>query len=307
VEGDGFTVEQLGADPLPTVHLMSLVDLDVAADGRVWAWTGHTLLTWGGDTWRRAECCESGTRAVFPQDDGSALAVTLDPGGRLRAARPTIDGSIVNVVRHAVDGSSARGAGLELGPVTGDDLARRSQGLLSFASVGDGVVWAALPFGAGPEGAQLWRWEQGEWQAVDLPAVDGEIRAMDITAGRDGSVWVYLADPRSGAQGTTWSATRRLARLQGGTWTVWTAEDGIPPIIFEPGGRMAVGRDGDLWMPTLDEGGCSGLTRFDGKVTRPFLPGRCILATAVGPDGTAWAAGFSRTGDGGSALFRIEP
>jgi hypothetical protein len=213
VEGDGFTVEQLGADPLPTVHLMSLVDLDVAADGRVWAWTGDTLLTWGGDTWRRAECCEPGTRAVFPQDDGSALAVTLDPGGRLRAARPTIDGSIVNVVRHAVDGSSARGAGLELGPVTGDDLARRSQGLLSFASVGDGVVWAALPFGAGPEGAQLWRWEQGEWQALDLPEVDGEVRAMDITAGRDGSVWVYLADPRSGAQGTTWSATRRLARL----------------------------------------------------------------------------------------------
>ena len=89
-------------------------------------------------------------------------------------------------------------------------------------------------------------------------------------------------------------------RLQGSTWTVFDAADGVIPGTFAPG-ALAVAPDGVVWVGalplTIDAqlvGG--GVAIFDNGAWSSDLERRASGPVTVASDGTVWVAtsGVSR-------------
>ncbi|MFO7698699.1 MAG: hypothetical protein R6X16_16305, partial [Anaerolineae bacterium] len=98
----------------------------------------------------------------------------------------------------------------------------------------EGLLWAADTEGG------LWRYGD-VWMAVPLPGEPEPIVAL--AAAPDGEIWVTLQS--------------RVARLEDGAWSLFTAADGLPEGPYH---SLTIGFDGYVWCA-----GAHGLARYDGS------------------------------------------
>jgi hypothetical protein len=146
----------------------------------------------------------------------------------------------------------------------------------------DGTPWLARR--SPPRGIAIYRYEGDAWEEVDAPAA-----VAAISVGPDGTLWASL----EGDDG--WPSTR-YGRFDGDEWTEYDESDGVP---LSGGAFQAyaafhqVGPDGSLWLTPrgdFDVTGhdCDGIGRFDGETLDRYLPGTCIYAMDIAPDGSVW-------------------
>ena len=190
----------------------------------------------------------------------------------------------------------------------------------------DGAIWAGEWT---PDGAQTtvasFRFDGRAWVRTALPTVstigapsqlipepDGGAWLLSMGWGSelhqfDGASWVRrsgLGGPKSGdavglavaPNGDIWALAVgndqtdwAIARLDGETWTVRRAADGLrqPGIaMFED--RIAFAPDGSPWVATD-----RGLVHFDGRRWSQHFAGSGFWALSFAPDGTLWVVGPS--------------
>ena len=230
-------------------------DLARAPDGRVWAATEKGVAVFEGDRWTVVD--DRWSRGLAFAPDGTAWVGGHADEGGIGTVRETADGWTVS-------------------SVTTDGLPRT---IVTYLAVGrDGTVWANPANWSTPP--SLARFDGTAWQAVD-PGPQATMFGVElvIVVAADGTVWVQ-----------TGGDTNAVAHLDGASWTVHRAADGLPG---DPG-WLELGPDGQPWVS-----GSEGLARFDGErwvaveseIALPW-PERFSVA----PDGTVWVTGPSMVG-----------
>ena len=121
--------------------------------------------------------------------------------------------------------------------------------------------------------------------AGELPVA---IDAVDMDP--RGDLWVYqhLGDDDFDPEGFR---THYLVQVTGDSMTVHTDSEGVPEIHVARGSLFRAAPDGGVWLTPRDESGsgsCDGLAHFDGSTWTHYLPGRCVFAFDITPDGTVW-------------------
>jgi Tol biopolymer transport system component len=122
----------------------------------------------------------------------------------------------------------------------------------------------------------------GSWTTYTDPAWQQNgavVQVSAITIGQGGAVW-------AGTMGGPVATGTGVYRFEGGSWTRFTDQDGIPFMEVED---MATAPDGKLWFATA----CCGVSSFDGKTwttytTASGLPSNDIRSLVFAPDGALW-------------------
>jgi hypothetical protein len=136
-----------------------------------------------------------------------------------------------------------------------------------------------------------WHREDGEGHGE----VIGEVPLVPIDAvdmDPHGALWIYqhLDIPVAGTwtlgdydwnDGVGRRTTHYLVHMTGASLAVFADEEGVPAS----GGHVRAAPDGSVW---LTPSRCGGLANFDGTTWTRYLPGRCVLAFDISPDGTVW-------------------
>jgi hypothetical protein len=173
----------------------------------------------------------------------------------------------------------------------------RNPSLLALAA-GRDEAW--LSWRSADAGFQLLRAHGDIVEVVSPSGAPSRVNAMALDSSPDGTVWVYLEQQVSDATGNRdTDALQVLARLADGSWEVFPESSGVPVIVAEtvrgtaltggPPGIVRAGRDGHVWMTRATaDGGCDGVTTFDGRAWTAFLDGTCVADLEIASDGTAW-------------------
>jgi hypothetical protein len=159
---------------------------------------------------------------------------------------------------------------------------------------------------------------EGGWERLPPPSEDEDVAEVEFAP--DGTLWVRWAeDDTSGCESVRWGAPNVLARFDGTRWAEFDCTDGVP--IMGGGGQgleagfFRASPDGSVWLQPqgaeqeTPRNFCDGIANFDGQSLTRYLPGRCIYAIDVGPDGSVWlhaGEGADFNGSGGAVLGPIE-
>ena len=261
-------------------------DMEVGPDGRLWlaGWHGvpgksarMDIASYDGQSWSNEWSGAYRKRfatGVEVQQDGTILMAWFTSNrngskGQVRAARLGEDG-------------------WEVLPGTAKARSKPQFTNLAVADAGGSEVW----LNDGIIGPPLHQHDGEGWVRQKTPDLGGVMRA-DV--GPDGTLWVRL-HAECGADKGCWAPSGILARLDGGDWDVYDSSDGIPIMGdhyqgFE--GFFEVAPDRSIWFnPIGDYEGtgteCDGVANFDGEAVTSFLPGMCIYAMDLAPDGRVW-------------------
>ncbi len=157
------------------------------------------------------------------------------------------------------------------------------------AEVGD-VEFVVLSSTGRPD-SRLGRWWFREDGEPHGDVVDGvlpvQIDAVDMDP--HGALWIYqtLGVPVAGTwEGIDDSKTRTIHYLVhvAAESVVYTDDQGVPAM-----GDMRAAPDGSVWLtPRNGSSRCGGIANFDGTTWTRYLPGRCVVAFDISPDGTVW-------------------
>jgi len=315
-----FELGQDGTYPFePSGDPGGWLDVDVAVDVDGVAWLGiepefqdgraphGTLSAFDGTTW---------ATPTWPDGSGDVGAIEATSSGAVWIARDVEDGPGPSVAR--IEG----GEWTELPTLDDPSLEGHFRGqFANFVAAADGTAWLAngrITGGndgdRGPKG--LLHFDGERWDVVDLP-IDGEsLHAGPLALGPDGTLWVYVTNTSD-----TTRITHHLARLDAGGWSVFSGRsgpfgrnlseaDGVPllttQIYYEA--RMAVDRDGRLWIAIGGDGGLGsdtfnpalpytlgsspgpvGVPTFDGTTWNQYLKGLHVNRVDVTDDGTVFA------------------
>lgn len=162
----------------------------------------------------------------------------------------------------------------------------------------DGHVWQQYwTFGSPRRGSMLTHFDGETWETVDPTGMGASWRPFPFDLGPDGTLWTYFNRARGISDSER--STGMLARWRDGSWTTYTAADGVPPMLDMYGGFegfLRTAPDGSVWLTPqpipLRIGSrwteCDGVARFDGAVWSQYLRGYCVYAFDVARDGTAW-------------------
>ena len=144
--------------------------------------------------------------------------------------------------------------------------------------------------------ATWWLQEDGDTHSDPAGELPGEIVGVDMDG--HGDHWIYqtLDVPEAGVGQTDTVPTTRaidyIVHVTGASSTVYTDEQGVPPLARGAlGSVFRAAPDGSVWLAPRDDqaaGRCGGLANFDGTTWTRYLPGRCIHALDIAPDGTVW-------------------
>jgi hypothetical protein len=179
----------------------------------------------------------------------------------------------------------------------------RYAGLVGFWVTDDGTIWLW----------DMWQPTKGGRHKHSLTRSDGkDFERVDLPTGiRKAEPWMLTADMN--ADGTLWAkrglgGAATLARFDGSKWTTFDESDGVPPLGGHYQGHpgfLRVGPEGSVWVNPLGDwettgNECDGIANFDGEVWDRYLPGICIYAMDVAPDGSIWLQGgvMRRAGSG---------
>lgn len=153
------------------------------------------------------------------------------------------------------------------------------------AEVGD--VEFVVQSGPGAPDSELrrsWLREDGEPHS---DVVDGvlPVQIDDVDMDPHGALWIYqtLRVPVAGTwEGIDDPDTRTIHYLVhvAEESVVYTDEQGVPEL----GGSFRAAPDGSAWLAPR----CGGIANFDGTTWTRYLPGRCVVAFDISPDGTVW-------------------
>lgn len=259
------------------------------------SFSGHPLIAhWNGSSW---------AMVASPGPLGSALTgVTAGPGNTAWAVGSyclsecgTATEATRTLILHWNGSAWARVASPS---PDGRDL------LYDVSAGPDGSAWA-VGYSCQPAACTgqmlILRWNGAAWSRVAAPAFDGVAYLYGVSAGPDGTAWAVGYSCMS-VCGTASAENRPLiVRWNGASWSQVSL-----PVRAGAGYLVSVttGPDGTAWAvgSTCDHV-CSQLSqmliyRWDGRawsaVPSPALPGAGYLGgVSAGPDGTAWAVGYS--------------
>lgn|GEM_PF-2339980 len=215
----------------------------------LWAGTdGQGLTRLTPEEWRVAEV-PGGVLAMVEEAPNRLLVAAYCGEGGLY--RHTIGGRFERVLDHCVRAIETDAQGTLLGVDDGvyrwenDELeliVDVGHWVLALLARDDGL-WIAT------EGAGVQHWHDGRLEAVDV----GDRRVLSIAEGSDGALW--------------FGTHEGVTRLQGGTTTRWTQDDGVPPgpirdllveddlvLMASYGGGLGVLRDDEFWRLTAADG-----------------------------------------------------
>ena len=309
--GDRRTHLWFGARSGSDDPVSALDDIEVGPEGTIWVNRWETedrparrdaLWSFDGERWtvRRRTPADAVLLGVEVLADGTVLAGWNR--GQERADRTPAAGRVDRLTAgewERLPGSAVGGHALSRWVIRADWHMQ-----VTFGVADDGTVWLGNP-GGGPRGS-LHRFEDGTWTQVQdfgLSRLDDHAY-VQADVGPDGTVWVHLraghALYQEGHGGDI------LARFDGTEWSHFRTSDGLP-IVSE--GKILqkaafdVAPDGSLWFTPIALPGdpeairgidhrsqlrCQGIGRLDGATLRRYLPGRCIYALDIGPDGAVW-------------------
>ena len=128
--------------------------------------------------------------------------------------------------------------------------------------------------------SSLDRFDGTHWQPqTELGGVPGYVACLAVAPNED--LWAVAVDNSQ----TDWA----IARLDGETWTVHRATDGLrqPGMVMANGG-IAFARDGSPWVATD-----RGLVHFDGRRWSRRFAEFFLGGLSFAPDGTLWTVGPS--------------
>ena len=264
--------------------------------GEAWAATEDGLWHLRAGTWTRVPVAgwEPPMRAfdVARAPDGT-LAVATDKGTAiLRDGRWTVLGTqeahAVNIASDGAiwageavfDGTQTTVASFRFDGRTWVRTALPAVELIGWPSqivvASDGQPWV-LSLGWG---SSLDRFDGTRWESqAGLGGVQGYVAGLALAP--NGDLWALAIDNSQ----TDWA----IARLDGETWTVHRASDGLrqPGIVMVEGG-IAFAPDGSPWVDTD-----RGLAHFDGRRWSLRFAGSGFRSLSFAPDGTLWAVGPS--------------
>lgn len=212
--------------------------LAVGPDGTLWAGGGCGLWRLNGGEWQQAAGCEQlkgNVLDIAVASDGTVWVATGLALARFEGESWTTVDRLVHSV--SVAPAPPGGTGDTLWAVgwegtQGSDYVARLDGsdwiktlersLGSLVVTPDGQVW-----GVAGEG-ELARFDGKSWIFLPPPADLGSIRVLAVAP--DGALWL--------------SGDHQIARLDGGTWSVYPSAEGVQAIAFGP--------DGSLWLATYN-------------------------------------------------------
>jgi len=278
------------------------VDIFVAPDGKLRGVSASGRLdVFDGGVWTVEAVPPREARDVLVAGDGTIWAAWIEErmgeAGRPEAGYLGPDGW------HTIDSSAS--------PATYVQFSQ-SPVSQSLAVTPDGEAWLGVDFYHDLLDESHWRGllRAGEsgWVVEHPVGERDDLSAGPMAVGPDGTLWVYLATRgRSGAE-------RYLARRHEDGWTVFSTDDGVPPLALnqQTVARLAVAKDGTLWIAFDGDvpvaalsphapGDCPGVLSFDGTTWRQYLEGTCINHVAFAPDGAVYAT--ARTGQSDDSVL----
>jgi len=258
-------------------------------DGAVWtSWT-QPVRRFSDGTWEEvAEFEGLGVGGMDVTSDGTVWAQIVSGDGTTRVSRVGSNGlTTIDVPKRYARVYPAVNWG-------------------QFFSVSDeGQVWMHSFIDPPRRDGTLTHFDGESWGVADPTGMATSMRTGPFDLGSDGTLWAYFRGTVPPADGER--APGVLTRLRDGSWTTFTAADGVPPMIdmyqgFE--GFLRAAPDGSVWMtpqPREEQRSgrwaeCDGVARFDGAEWDHFLRGYCVYAFDVAPDGSAWLHGNPELG-----------
>ena len=260
---------------------------------------------------RRLSLAPSGE--LWAAEDSGAPVTLVDGQWQERsAASPAVGASLAvlddGTVWRVVRGDDGLHRVVWLGESTWQDaaeerpsvLARRGAASYAFAGTPDGRVWLGVD--RGPRRGGLAFLEDGVWSTVDDLEAYGVERALNLSVGQDGSLWVLGADLAARPDGAL------LAHQVDDGWAIFTLPADVPDdgsgawIGWSPmaGAPLLADDEGRLWASPPG----AGLHLLEGETLRRIAaPGLGLGAQDLAADerGCLWAA--TRRG----ALYTIDP
>ncbi len=248
-------------NPPPGQNLLDprIFSLLAARDGSLWIGTGFSVSHW-----------VHGQLINYPEISGRVEALVEDAKGVVWLARTQIADGMGPICR--IDGSGVKCYGVRDG--LPDFLP------LHLVASDSEDLWVGGYWGNGY--SELVRWRPGA-PPLDVRRGDKHIEGVSalnaIGAGKAGSLWVAIDDPRTQLS---------LDHLQSGKWTSQAFPD--IPVKNTDVTSLFVDRDESLWIATAHE----GIFRVRGGATEHFSNADGLSSDAVGQffqdaEGSVWA------------------